>query len=969
MAQHQVDANSSMETPSTDTPDALIASAREQLAQWPALAAVDSHSPPVDAARILASSEFIAATLERHRDLADKLGQREFVEAPFNGAACAMQVGQSTSDSELLHSLRDVRNREMVRIAWRDLAGLASIEQTLSELTSLAETLLDAALVKVYEHHVLRFGAPRSGDGTVQHLVVLALGKLGSYELNFSSDIDLIFAYPEAGETDSERSLSNEQFFTRVAQRLIKVLSERTEHGMVYRVDMRLRPFGRSGALVATFDQLETYYQTYGRDWERFALTRARTVAGDKDAGAAFFELIRPFIYRRYLDFAALAALREIKAMIALDLGEDEGQLPEDGDIKRGWGGIREIEFVVQAFQLLRGAAHPSLRHGAVLSLLPTLVDVGLVEQDDAQILRDAYVFLRTLENRLQSIRDEQTHSLPSAPADRARIIIAMGFANWAELMTVLEGHRRGVRAQFDSVLGQPAPLGDDSENADLAGVWDAIGQRNEVAEQRLRKAGFHDPGAVIECLEPLKDNYRLRTASERALSRVRQLVGSVLSEVLREKQPEQALGRVLGIIESVLQRTAYLALLTERPVACRQLVHLCAASPWLAQHMAQHPQTFDELLDSRTLYVPLEHDELVQSLTERLGAIPERDPERAADELRYFQHANVLRVAAAEISGAFDLMVVSDYLTDIAQTCLQEIVGLAWDDLRARFGEPRSLGPDGPEPAPFAIIAYGKFGGIELSYGSDLDLVFLHGSHGEAQMTTGPKVLDNATFFARLGQRIIHYLSAYTAAGRLYEVDSRLRPSGNAGLLVTSIEAFAQYQDSQAWTWEHQALVRARFVAGDAALGARFDAVRQRILTRDRDPETLRAEVRDMRHRQREAFASTTGNTFALKHDPGGIADIEFLVQYGALRWGSEIGEYLEFTDNMRLLDGFGHSCVMPSTHVNLLQNAYRAFRARVHELDLQELPAVVDAQEFAELSAQVREVWDRWMEHKDES
>lgn len=951
---------------SNDLPETVRAKALEV---WTHLSEGKFGAPSDVVLRVLGSSEFVRESLRRYPQWLELFATPGALDAPVDRAlyhpALCRQLDRAESEEAFMACLRVERRREMVRIAWRDLGGIATVEETLAELTTLAEVLLDAALERVYRTQCARFGVPRSADGEPQRLVVLALGKLGSFELNFSSDIDLIFAFPRSGDTDGkERPLGNEQFFLRVAQRLIHTLSEHTEDGFVFRVDMRLRPFGNSGALTATFDQLEDYYQSYGRDWERFAFIRARVVAGDMAAGAELLERLRPFVYRRYLDFAALVSLREIKARIAQDLRGKRAD-PDKNDIKRGWGGIRELEFIVQAFQLLRGAAHPELQSGAILTLLPRLNALALLSAPACESLERAYRFLRTVENRLQASRDQQTHTLPSDPGDRLSLAAAMGFDAWPALEGALRIHREAVRTQFDLVLGDPdsALAASDATNSLLGRAWDTVEDDPDGSAALFLEAGFDDGHEFVQRLRTLKENYRYRTLGEPAQRRVAQLMESVLAGVGGYPAPLETLGRALLVITGILQRTAYLALLTERPIACEQLIRLCAASPWLTQHLAAHPQTFDELLDPRTLYTPPDRNELESGLVERLHPIPRGDEELETNALRFFQQSNVLRVAAADIAGAIPLMVVSDCLTMIAETCLQKVLELAWRDLVSRYGTPMITDVDGDHVARFGIVAYGKLGGFELSYGSDLDLVFLHASKGPGQVTNGERSIDNGVFFARLGQRVINYLSAYTSAGRLYEVDSRLRPSGSAGQLVSSIDAFERYQLEEAWTWEHQALVRARYVAGDPGLGGQFEAVRRRVLLAPRDPEALRQAVREMRERMHRELGSGSANSFHLKQDSGGIADIEFLVQYGVLRWADALGNSIAFTDNVRLLEAFEQCGVATTAEASFLRDTYRTYRARVHELDLQDLPSIVDGAEFSDIRRRVRSLWLRWM------
>ncbi|RRQ21619.1 bifunctional [glutamate--ammonia ligase]-adenylyl-L-tyrosine phosphorylase/[glutamate--ammonia-ligase] adenylyltransferase [Thiohalobacter thiocyanaticus] len=919
-------------------------------------------------ARVWAASEFVAQSCEREPELlAELLESGELLADTAHGelrARAGAAVAEVLNAFDLGEALRRFRRREMVRIAWRDLAGWAGLDEVLRELTELATACLQVALDRLHAWLCRELGTPKDSAGRPQSLVVLGMGKLGAGELNFSSDIDLIFAYPEPGRLGKRDGLSYEEFFTRLGQQLIEVLNRQTGEGFVYRVDMRLRPYGDSGPLVMDFDMLEEYYQSQGREWERYALIKAWPVAGDPAQCTELMELLRPFIYRRYLDYGAFEQLREMKTMI---IRQVQRRGMED-NIKLGPGGIREVEFIGQAFQLIRGGQEPRLRLRQVQAVLGNLAYLDLLPRYAVERLIEAYRFLRRVENRVQAFADEQTHELPTDEAGRARLALAMGFPDWAALLKQLDRHRRFVEEQFQQVFGSPHTREEegDRETEALGALWQ--GQLDdEAALALLDEIGFEQPDEAHRLLDQLHHSLESRAMGKRGRERLDRLMPLLLAAIGEARDPNETLARLVRLLETISGRSAYLALLVENPMALSQLVQLCDASPWIAAELTRHPILLDELLDPRTLYTPPSRKQLEAMLDRRFEDIAPDDLETQMDALRHFKQMAVLRVAAADVAGATPLMVVSDYLTAIAELVLQKVLTITWHHLVARHGVPRCGTGKARREAGFAIIGYGKLGGIELGYGSDLDLVFLNDGEGEEARTEGPKPLDNAVFFARLGQRIIHLLNTLTPAGVLYEVDMRLRPSGASGLLVTDMAAFAAYQHEEAWTWEHQALVRARGVAGDPDTLAAFEAVRREVLCRQRDPERLRREVRDMRSRMRTELARSESGRFDLKQGPGGIADIEFIVQYGVLRWAHEFPDLVRYSDNIRLLEGLAGAGLMPEDDVRVLGNAYRAYRKRVHNLTLQEVPALVYQGEFIQTRAAVLGIWKRIFEGGD--
>jgi len=873
--------------------------------------------------------------------------------------ALTARLAQTENEAQLSTVLRQFRRREMVRIMWRDLAAWAPLEETMADLSMLADVCLDLALDKLYRWQCAELGTPQNAAGEAQHLVVIGMGKLGAGELNLSSDIDLIFTYPEAGETSGgPKSLSNSEFFTRLGQKLINALHQATAEGFVFRVDMRLRPFGDSGALVASFDAMESYYQIHGREWERFAMIKARVVAGDQQAGKILMQMLRPFVFRRYLDFGAYENLREMKAMVAHEV-KRKGM---EGNVKLGAGGIREIEFIAQVFQIIRGGRETALQNRRLMVILPLLVELDILPEYVATSLLEAYRFLRNTEHRLQAWQDQQTHALPDNNPGKTRLAYAMGFADWNSFSAQLQEYRQRVYEQFDQVFAAPQTEAPQEEDHDLERIW--FGRIDkDTAIEKLHERGFTEAASVWQRLHGLYNGRQYHAMSVQGRSRLDRLIPLMLSAVLHSRQPNVVIGRVFDLIENIARRTVYLSLLTENPLALSQLIRLCAASPWIARYLAQHPILLDELMDPRSLYAPPAKSELIQGLRQRLLQLPAEDLEEAMDSLRHFKQASVLSVAAADIAEVLPLMKVSDHLTWIAEAILDEVLELAWQHLIARHGRPVFI-PDGHLcDKGFAIIGYGKLGGIELGYGSDLDLVFIHGAKDDNLSTNGERPLALQTFFARLGQRIIHILTVHTAAGILYETDMRLRPDGASGMLVTSLKAFREYQLNKAWVWEHQALVRARVVAGDPLIAEQFEAIRGEVLSLPREPVQLRQDVVEMRDKMRQATDKSKNGQFDLKQGRGGIVDIEFMVQYGVLAWSHMHPALLRYTDNARLLMLFASEGLMPAADADVLIDAYRCYRQHLHRMKLMEMPGLIVGKEVRQEREAVSRIWQQWL------
>jgi glutamate-ammonia-ligase adenylyltransferase len=912
---------------------------------------------------VAAASRFVAEACERDPALLPSLIDSGDLDtaAPadaldfFESRAPAWPVGEEPDEARLMAALRRWRTREMVRVAWRDLAGFATIEETLREQSAFAHSAIRQAHRHASRTLLHRHGVPRAASGAEQVLIVVGMGKLGGGELNFSSDIDLVFLFPEHGDTDGARPLANEDFFTRLGQLLIRLLEARTAEGFLFRVDMRLRPFGDSGALVASFNAFEDYLQGQGRDWERYAWVKARPMTGEAEYARIYDSAVRPFVYRRYLDYGVFESLREMKAMIEREV--ERRDMAEN--VKLGPGGIREIEFLAQSLQLIRGGREPWLRTQSLLKVLPLLDRSRLLPPGAAAELRAAYDFLRQIENRLQERADEQTHVLPVTPAARESLAQAMLLPDWETLRATLDAHRDHVSRHFRSVVfGANPGAAADSVTVDLESPEHAA-DAGALAASLATLGWSGDPAPAAQRLAQLREDGFVRRLDAAGRRRLQALLPQLLTLIARVAEPVATLGRVLKIIEAIGKRSAYYALLNERADARARLVEICGYGDFLVRQIALNPLLLDELIDQRLFEALPGREELTQELDLEVDPLQEEDPERQVEALRHFQQAAVFRVAVADLSGRLPLMRVSDRLTDIAELIIERAVDLSLRQICAQWGVPKC--GDGPQrrPVTISVVGYGKLGGRELGYGSDLDVVFLHDSEGERQETEGARNIDNQVFFLRLAQRIMHLLTMHSAAGRLYEVDVRLRPSGKGGLLVTSLAAFTEYQKREAWTWEHQALLHARAVAGDPGLRARFEAVRVEVLRHNVKREGLRAEVRRMRERMRRELSRSGPDQFDIKQDAGGVADIEFLAQYWALAWALRYPPLIMFSDTIRQLESVASADLVPQLSVDALTAAYRAYRERTHRMSLEGGANVVPADQFVAERSAVTAIW----------
>jgi glutamate-ammonia-ligase adenylyltransferase len=861
------------------------------------------------------------------------LGLDTGVERPFSAGEmrAALVELPSADDDGLRRALRMLRKRVMLRLVARDLAGLAPLDEVLATTTALAEVAIDHALPRLDEWLAAQHGRPVSAEsGRAQQLHVVAMGKLGGAELNVSSDIDLIYLYPEEGETRGPRPVSNHEYFTRLCRRLTSALSEMTADGFVFRVDTRLRPYGDGGPLVASFEALENYFITQGREWERYAWIKARALTGDR--GVDLMGLVHPFVYRRHLDYGAIAALRSLHRQIRVEV--ERRDIADN--IKLGPGGIREIEFIAQLFQLIRGGRDPGLRALPTLAVLPLLAERNLLPAAAVHELTSAYDFLRRLEHRLQYLDDQQTHMLPPAAADRALIAEAMGFDSAEDLAAALATHRAAVTRHFGDIFASSP----DGEHA-LAHLWQETPADIEKTAGALATLGFQQPRDIEQRLRGMRSGSRYREMPAESQSRLDRLVPLAIEAAASCKDPDTTLERLLDLLDSVSRRGAYLALLLEFPQALSRLATMMSASPWVAQYLTLHPILLDELLDSRVLYAapnwPAASRQLREQMDDAAG-----DTEKQMDILRHFKHVHTIRLIAQDLAGLVPLETLSDHLSDLACMVLEEVMRVTWPSRHAHRDTPR-----------FAVIGYGKLGGKELGYASDLDLVFLYDD-------PAPEAAEN---YARFAQRINNWLTSITPAGVLYETDLRLRPDGVGGLLVSALASFRDYQKQHAQVWEHQALTRARFVAGDRDIGAEFERLRAAILREKRDLVALRRDIAAMRQKMLDAHPNRT-RLFDLKHDRGGIVDVEFAVQFLVLGHAHAHTALTGNIGNLALLRLSARLGLVQEERALAAHEAYRRFRQLQHSLRLKgDKYARIAPESVADSRRAVQELWESVM------
>ena len=888
----------------------------------------------------LTHSFYLRQLLDTHPDVARWLNEHWQHAIDTATMQAFLDAAHPTDEESLRCALRQLRQRVMAALVVRDISGQAPLSEVVEAMSTLADLTTNVALDTLHRQLATTFGEPLDKHGHPQRLLVIGMGKLGGRELNVSSDVDYIFIYPEDGETagsaETRRKIEAYEFFTRLGKKLIATLAEITGDGQVFRVDMRLRPNGDSGPLVCSLVSLENYLITQGREWERYAWIKARVMnAGDNQQPvwiAALEKIVRPFIYRKYLDFGAINAMRDLHAQIRREVARKD----KADHIKLGPGGIREIEFIAQVFQLIRGGRDGILQIRPTLSVLPLLVDRHLLPAESVQELIDAYHFLRRLEHRLQYVNDAQTHMLPSSETERMQIARSMDFHDWAAFAPVLEAHRQRVAHHFEAIFSDP----EEGTHA-LAGLWfEQID--GEDALEAVSGLGFRQAKHMLERLRSFRQSAKYQQLPAQNRERLDMLGPRLIEAAAATPSPDATWQRGLDFLETVSRRGAYLALMQQYPQALTKLANIIGSSAWAATYLTRHPILLDEVLDPRLYEIATDFAGFRNTMAQRLGEVA-GDTEREMDIMREEHHAQVFRLLAQDIAGLQTLERLADHLTELADIVVQTTLGLCWEKLRNRHPQPA-------QPPKFAVIAYGKLGGKELGYGSDLDLVLLHDD-------PEPSISE---LYARLGQRMSTWMSSQTSAGQLFDVDYRLRPNGDSGMLVNSLDAFRSYLLEKAWVFEHQALTRARFCAGDPELGARFESLRIEILRQPRDLPKLREDVLAMRQRMLDAHATNSAEIFDIKHDPGGLVDVEFIVQYLILGHAHAHDRLCGNLGNIALLGIAADLDLVPRELADPVRTIYREYRRTQHAFRLDGIAgSKVERDAYRQQIDTVRALW----------
>jgi glutamate-ammonia-ligase adenylyltransferase len=920
-------------------------------------------------------SEFISEQCIKHPSWLAELFIEKllFAEQIDYQGKLAKQLAEIDSEVVLHQKLRQFRNFHMLRIAWRDLLNIQSIEDSLAQVSELARQLITQTNNWLFQSLHTRFGLPE-GEFGPQPMLILGMGKLGGGELNFSSDIDLIFTYPAVGvTTGGKKSVENQQFFTKLAQKIITALDQMTADGQVYRVDMRLRPFGDSGPLVMHFDAMEDYYQEQGRDWERYAMLKASILNSPCPYTQQLSDILQPFIYRRYLDFSAIESLRSMKSMIE----QEVRRRGLTNNIKLGKGGIREAEFIVQSLQLINGGRESSLKVQSLQLALLELVNLHILPDKSARNLLHSYLWLRKIEHCLQQFADRQTQVLPNSDIDKQRLLYVLGMTNYQDFMQQLAQHCNAVHQQFSLLIKEDPALALDVPDELQQGAKDLWQLQLNAQETQnildywhladeVYETGLSISEDVCQQISAFKQSLTKQRIGQRGLTILNNLMPLIIHNILSSsaKNHAELFRRILTVLHAVLGRTAYLQLLFENQGALFHLVKLCAASPWVTEQITRFPLLLDELLDPISLYQPMPFDQYSDELRQTLLRVEPEDLELQIETLRQFKLSQQLKIAAADISNAIPVMQVSDHLTHLAEAIIVQVVDIAWQQIVAKHGVPvcETQGPKNIQNKGFAVLGFGKLGGWELGYGSDLDLVFLHNCDGQ-QLTNGKKPIGASGFYIKLAQRILHIFTIKTGLGLLYDVDMRLRPAGNAGLLVCHVNGFATYETENAWTWEHQALCRARFILGCHELLECFTAVRLTVLSKPRILLELASEVVSMREKMRAHLAKGDTENIDLKQDAGGVADIEFIVQFLLLAHTNAFPSLAKWPDNVRILANLARLSLITKAEADILNQAYLEYRNYAHRLALQNAKLAAINPSIADFQTKVKAIWDKYL------
>ncbi|MDK1289211.1 bifunctional [glutamate--ammonia ligase]-adenylyl-L-tyrosine phosphorylase/[glutamate--ammonia-ligase] adenylyltransferase [Pseudoalteromonas umbrosa] len=901
------------------------------------------------ALRLLALSDFAYRILSQHPQWLDWLLDENAMNCRDIEPALTGEL-EVLTEAQCFVQLRIYRKRFWLKLMWLDLVMGNDIADSIEYQSKLSEQLIDSANQWACTQVAKSNGMPLDDAQSPLPMLVLGMGKLGGQELNFSSDIDLIFTYPLSVKTQGgRRSIEAQVFYTKVAQKLIAALDQRTADGQVFRVDMRLRPFGESGPLVMSFSAMEDYYQDQGREWERYAMLKARLLGQPNQYWDEFKALIKPFVFRRYIDFSVIESLRKMKHMIAQEVRR-KGLI---NNIKLGAGGIREVEFIVQALQMIRGGREPDLQTPSLLSALSILARQEVIPSSVASGLKSQYLLLRRVEQYLQAFNDEQTQTLPDDTLNQNRLCALLGLPEYAQLVDYLEQAQAQIRAEFSQVIGEE-PHDTQALKACFISAW-------EYQDVSYLDIEFSEQAHTLwqNTLNLFYTDITKKQIGVRGRDVLDKLMPLVLSEITPLNSP-QVLERVLGVISKVASRTAYLELLYENLGALKQLIKLCSHSAWIAQQIARYPILLDELIDPAVLYRPLPLNAYYNEIQQYFLRIDPQDLELQMEALRQFKQTQQLRIAAADATGVLDIMKVSDHLTALAESIVAKAVDIAWGQMTVRYGAPQGTSS---EAKGFAVIAYGKAGGFELGYDSDLDLVFVHNCDGQSK-TTGDKSIASRQFYLKMAQRLMHLFNTRTLSGILYELDTRLRPEGNSGLLAINIESYHQYLREQAWTWEHQALVRARMIVGEEVMAKRFYTIRHDILCQQRDTAKLQSDIVTMREKMRQHLSQDSSLVFDLKQGLGGMTDIEFLAQYLVLAFAYDYKALTRYSDNIRIFELASQESVISSDEKSTLTQVYCQLREHYHLNSLNSSGKTVDASLMSEQSKYVREIWQAYLQ-----
>lgn len=915
----------------------------------------ENHRSKIE--EIFALSDFIATSCIRTPDILQKVLTTGLLDNKNRSSTFAQELDEILSktndENSLKRQIRRFRCEKMMCIAWNDMLGNFSLDECFAELSYLAEIIIVKVLDHLYKQMCKVNGTPIGEfSGKEQKMLVIGMGKLGGRELNFSSDIDLIFCYPERGETvGGRRSIDNQLFFTRLGQQFIQVLDQKTQDGQVYRVDMRLRPFGDSGPLVSSFAALETYYLQHGRSWERYAMVKGRVLGDESEETKELMSMLRPFVFRRYLDFSAIESLRKMKSLIEAEVRRR--QLSDN--FKLGKGGIREIEFIAQVFQLMRGGRDKTLQERHLLTVIEKLKNCGCIEEHVADMLVRCYTFLRRTENLLQEINDEQTQTLPSKQIDQERLASLLGFEDYCEFLSNIDSVMKDVNAEFSLLISDPENQVEE-ENSVFADLWLLPLKNDEIS--KIIESSFKDNSnkeEFIDSFQFFKKECTNKPISSRGREILNKLVPLILSKISEmPNRVYETFNRISGLFLKIVLRTTYLQLIVENIGVCEHLIKLCSGSKLIAQQLTEHPVLLDELLMPNALYKPTRLDDYPQELREFMLRVDANDLERQMETLRQFKQIQLLRICASDLVGALPLMKVSDNLTFLAQTILESVVNLTWAQLVEKYGEPSNSIKNGDKG--LCVIGYGKFGGIELGYNSDLDLVFLCDDDLDGE-TSGDNSVSDRMFYGRFAQRLMHLFSTRLSSGILYDVDARLRPEGVSGPLICTISAYENYLKTKSWTWEQQALVRARAVLGPERLTSRFNKIRECVLRIQRDDEKLREEVLSMRKKMRVSKGPATA--FDIKQGVGGMVDIEFITQYLVLKYSSKFPDFVLWSDNVRILDECARLGILEQGSVDDLKESYIAIRNVGHRMNLQGITRIVFDDELDVYRDKVTRLW----------